>query len=223
MKITKHFLLILAAVFIVAPVFTSCSDDDDNTVDEYNNWKSRNEAYFSSVRTEAKKAIAAAKSAYGKDWEEHCDWRTYLSYSVTPTATTNTSDDSIYVKVINAGNGSGCPIGSDSVRIFYYGRLIPSVSYKDGFMFDHSGQSTLVSKIFDRNTSVPAKFKVTDCTRGFATALQHMHIGDRWLIYMPCKLGYDGARKGVPEFSTLIFEVELVQYARAGVPFPVWR
>lgn len=91
-------------------------------------------------------------------------------------------------------------------------------------MFDHSGQSTIDSKIFDRTISVPSTFKVTDCVKGFATALQYMHIGDRWRIYIPQQLGYKKSQtKDVPAYSTLVFDVELVQYARAGNRFPAWN
>jgi len=216
-------LLLLALMLATAPIFFSCSDKDDDKVNEYENWKSRNESYFSSIRTEAKSAINKAKASYGDNWEEHCEWKTYLSYSLSPTATTNKSTDSIYVKIVNSGTGSGCPMGSDSVRVFYYGKLIPTVSHTNGYMFDHSGQSSVITKIFDRSTSVPASLKVTGTVRGFATALQQMHIGDRWIIYVPYELGYLTAKDKIPQYSTLTFEVELVQYARNGTSLPAWR
>ncbi len=218
----KHILILSALVLAALPAIVSCSDNDDDKVNDYRDWQSRNEAYFKTTSATAKKAIQSAKQAYGANWEQHCEWRTFLSYSLNPTASSNTPSDSIYVKIVKTGTGSGCPMGSDSIRAFYYGKLIPTDSHPNGYMFDHSGQSTMVSKIFDHNISVPSKFKVTDCVRGFATALQHMHIGDRWIIYVPNKMAYDTERTGIPLKSMLIFEVELVQYARPGTPFPVW-
>ncbi|MBO4730956.1 MAG: FKBP-type peptidyl-prolyl cis-trans isomerase, partial [Bacteroidaceae bacterium] len=55
-------------------------------------------------------------------------------------------------------------------------------------------------------------------------AVQHMHIGDKWRIYIPQELGYkDANRTDVPAYSTLVFDVELVQYARAGTNLPAWN
>ena len=53
---------------------------------------------------------------------------------------------------------------------------------------------------------------------GLTTALMNMHIGDRWLVYVPYQLGY-GVRTSnyVPAYSTLIFDISLNGYSRAGV------
>jgi len=52
---------------------------------------------------------------------------------------------------------------------------------------------------------------------GLATALQKMHIGDRWLVYIPYNLGYGESDSGsVPAYPTLIFDVTLTAYYRPG-------
>ena len=49
---------------------------------------------------------------------------------------------------------------------------------------------------------------------GWQLALRQMHIGDRWIIYIPYTLGYGSRASGpIPAFSTLIFEVELLSIA----------
>ena len=71
-------------------------------------------------------------------------------------------------------------------------------------------------------TSVSAK---TDAyplvVDGLATALQHMHVGDRWLIYIPYQLGF-GLRNvpewGVPAYSTLVLDVTLLRIIKPAAP-----
>lgn len=44
--------------------------------------------------------------------------------------------------------------------------------------------------------------------------LQHMHVGDKWEIYLPAEMGY-GSRSipGIPRGSTLIFTIRLLGVA----------
>ena len=45
-------------------------------------------------------------------------------------------------------------------------------------------------------------------------ALQRMHVGDKWVVYIPYTMGYGNRTSGpIPAFSTLIFEVELLGIA----------
>ncbi|MBO4593219.1 MAG: FKBP-type peptidyl-prolyl cis-trans isomerase [Bacteroidaceae bacterium] len=221
----RQYLIILGFLLCLAPILTSCSDnDDDPSSSEYSNWKSRNNTYLAGIHDNAMSIINRAKAINPEGWEETCDWRAFLCYSLDPAATNNTAQDSIYVEIITRGSGSGCPLGSDNVRIFYTGRLMPTELHPEGYLFAHSGQSTQDDKIFDHTTGMPATFAITDLTRGLATAIQYMHIGDRWRIYVPYKLGYDNAKKtGIPAYSTLIFEAELMQYTRRGTTMPDWK
>ncbi|MCH5178423.1 MAG: FKBP-type peptidyl-prolyl cis-trans isomerase [Prevotellaceae bacterium] len=216
---------VFALVICASGLLVSCSESEENaSADEYKNWQARNDSYFASVRSRALDAIALAKIAYGDNWEQRCDWRAFLSYSREEKADSNESTDSIFVQIVQRGTGSGYPLGTDNIRVFYLGRLMPTDLHPLGKMFDHSGQSTIVDKIFDRNTARPSDFSVASLTRGFATAVQHMRIGDRWKIYVPYKLGYGKTKTGtIPAYSTLVFEVELVQYARSGSVLPSWN
>ena len=48
-----------------------------------------------------------------------------------------------------------------------------------------------------------------------------MHIGDRWKVYIPYQLAYGKTNNGtIPAYSTLVFDVTLVSYYRAGVDVP---
>ena len=221
----KQLSTILLGILLCAtPLLTSCSDSDDDGSNEFANWQTRNNQYFADIRTSALNAINQAKTAHPDSWQDNCDWRAYLSYARSATATNNTATDSIFVKILKRGTGTDSPLSTDNVRVFYLGRLMPTTQHPDGKIFDHSGQSSIEAKIFDRSTAVPATFKITELTRGFATALQYMHIGDRWRIYVPYQLGYGSTTSAsVPAYSTLVFDIELVQYARMGTTLPDWN
>jgi FKBP-type peptidyl-prolyl cis-trans isomerase FklB len=105
------------------------------------------------------------------------------------------------------------------VRVHYQGRIIPTDSFPSGKIFDASW-----SNDYDIQTMVPASLVVSGVVDGFATALQNMHIGDRWQVYIPYSLGYDSsASSSIPAYSTLIFDITLVSYYRAGVDVPDWK
>ena len=100
----------------------------------------------------------------------------------------------IYYKVLEQGNGSTSPTVRSIVSVHYRGTLI------DGKEFDNS---------YKRN--YPEAFRLCDVIDGWQIALQQMHVGDKWMIYIPYELGYGTkACAGIPAFSTLIFEVELL-------------
>ena len=100
----------------------------------------------------------------------------------------------IYYKVLEQGNGNTSPTVRSIVSVHYRGTLI------DGKEFDNS---------YKRNC--PEAFRLCDVIDGWQLALQQMHVGDKWVIYIPYELGYGSkACAGIPAFSTLIFEVELL-------------
>lgn len=102
-------------------------------------------------------------------------------------------------KVITAGTGS-IPKASDKVTTNYRGTLI------DGTEFDSS---------YARNK--PTTFPVNGVIKGWSEALQLMHVGSKWQLFVPADLAY-GARavgKHIKANSTLIFDIELLSIAEA--------
>ena len=100
----------------------------------------------------------------------------------------------IYYKVLQSGEGKVSPTVRSIVSVHYKGYLI------DGKEFDNS---------YKRNC--PEAFRLCEVIDGWQLALQQMHVGDKWVIYIPSEMGYGSKASGpIPGFSTLIFEVELL-------------
>ena len=106
-----------------------------------------------------------------------------------------TTASGLQYKVISAGKGK-MPKASDNVTVHYTGRLI------DGVVFDSS-----------RERNEPATFQVDGVIEGWTEALQLMHEGDKWTIFIPASIGYgeQGAGNQIPPHATLIFDVELIK------------
>lgn len=223
----KIFLLFVALLSLTAIV--ACSESSDE-VNEYENWQQRNAVFMKDTLAYANRQIAEAQARWPEDWEAHCPWRVFASYRTT-TGGKTTWEDSIAVRVITAGQGSGSPCYTDSVRVVYAGRLMGTDSYRSdnpaeyfyhypGFVFDHSGLSSKVMEIMDPRFETPVGFKAGTLVEGFTTALLNMHVGDYWRIYIPSNLGYgsSGSSDKIPAYSTLVFDLRLKGYARAGSP-----
>lgn len=98
-------------------------------------------------------------------------------------------------EILNEGNGDK-PKATDSVKCHYHGTLI------NGTVFD---SSVLRGE--------PAVFPVGGVIKGWVEALQLMPVGSKWKLYIPYDLAYGarGAGESIAPYSTLIFEVELLE------------
>ena len=79
----------------------------------------------------------------------------------------------VYYKVLQSGEGKSTPTVRSIVSVHYKGSLI------DGKEFDNS---------YKRNC--PEAFRLCEVIDGWQLALQQMHVGDKWVIYIPYELGY---------------------------------
>lgn len=198
-------VLLCAAFFTLhSSLFTSCSEEND-TVDEYANWRARNDIYFASLEDSLKANTT--------------QWKKFRNYSLDQNVE-GLPNEYIYVKVLSesAGSDDDCAMFTDSVRVSYQGRLIPSVSYPQGYVFEETFYGD-----YDPKTISAVKFLASGVVDGYATALIHMHKGDRWRVFIPYTLGYNASPKtGIPAYSTLIFDLTLVNFAHAGQEMPAW-
>lgn len=104
------------------------------------------------------------------------------------------TDSGLQYEVLVQGSGAK-PTYEDTVRTHYHGSFI------NGDVFDSSvvrGQ--------------PAEFPVSGVIAGWTEALQLMPVGAKLKLYVPHHLAYGerGAGASIPPYSTLVFEVELL-------------
>lgn len=103
----------------------------------------------------------------------------------------------VLYKIVEQGSGMASPALDSVVLVHYRGMLT------NGREFDNSWKR-----------GCPEAFRLNQVIEGWQKALQQMHAGDRWIVYIPYILGYGSRTSGpIPAFSTLIFEVELLSIA----------
>lgn len=96
--------------------------------------------------------------------------------------------------VLKEGEGRQ-PKATDKVRCHYEGMLI------DGTLFDSSVQR-----------GEPAVFGLNQVIAGWTEGVQLMKEGAKYRFFIPYNLGYGerGAGQQIPPYSTLVFDVELI-------------
>ncbi|HRF69521.1 MAG TPA: FKBP-type peptidyl-prolyl cis-trans isomerase [Muribaculum sp.] len=98
-----------------------------------------------------------------------------------------------YKPIAHAKPGAPSPNSNSVVTVHYTGRTI------NGKKFDSSRGGT------------PLAMRLRDLIQGWIIALQQMHVGDRWEVYIPAEMGYGKlSQPGIPGGSTLIFDIELL-------------
>lgn len=104
-------------------------------------------------------------------------------------------------KVVTEGVGEKPTSAEDTVKVNYIGKTI------DG-------------KEFDSNTDKenPATFPLNRVIAGWTEGMQLMSTGSKYIFYIPYSLGYgeQGAGQNIAPYSTLIFEVDLLDVSHAA-------
>lgn len=197
MKELKYILLALI-LFPLMGMVSACSSDDSEE-DEFANWQQRNNAVVN-------------------QWSNNSALRKIKSYTKDQT-TGGTSNDYIYVEVLEEGAGTESPLFTDSVWVAYRGRLIPTISSPEGYVFDQS-----YSGDFSWQTADMTQFCVGSLVSGFSTALMQMHRGDRWRVHIPYHLGYGAtSNSSIPGYSNLIFDIALLDFWHPGETRPEFK
>lgn len=109
-----------------------------------------------------------------------------------------TTASGLQYEVIKMGTGPK-PTTKNTVKVDYVGTLI------DGTEFDSSVKR-----------KQPATFPVTGVIPGWTEVLQLMPVGSKFKVYLPASIAYGatGAGEVIKPFSTLIFEVELLEIVK---------
>lgn len=133
------------------------------------------------AQAEAFKALEAEGKAFLDENKKH--------------ATVKETASGLQYEILSEGNGK-VPTKADKVRVHYTGSLI------DGTVFDSSVKR-----------GSPAEFPVSGVIAGWTEALTMMPVGSKWRLTIPHNLAYGerGAGASIPPFSTLVFEVELLE------------
>ena len=118
----------------------------------------------------------------------------FLAENKTREGVTETASGLQYM-VVKEGDGE-IPKDSSTVSVHYTGTLL------DGTVFDSSVQR-----------GQPATFPVNGVIGGWTEALQLMTVGSSWKLFIPYHLAYgdQGAGGAIGPYSTLIFDVELLE------------
>ena len=105
-----------------------------------------------------------------------------------------TTDSGLQYKILVTGDGKH-PKDTYTVTTHYKGTLI------DGREFDSSIKR-----------DKPASFPVIGVIKGWTEALQLMHVGDKWQLFIPSELAYGATKRSelIEANSTLVFEIELL-------------
>ena len=202
-KMMRMFLIFSFSQCLIS--LTSCSEEDD-TVQEYDNWQAKNEAYF---EEQYQQHLAASNAT--------C----FVLKSYTKGDTVKVSNlphtqcilvDVLPSDFIAKGDKTTMPLFTDDVSIHYSGNLLPSPTYPSGYQFDSSYYGS-----FQLDVAEPDVMSVYGVIVGFSTALQHMHRGDHWRVTIPYQLGYGVSDyNSIPGYSTLIFDIRLVDFEKGS-------
>ena len=140
--------------------------------------------YFKAYISKAQAVETDAKKGAGEKFL--ADNMTAEGVNVTPTG--------LQYKVLTPAEGKK-PAAQDTVKVHYTGTLV------DGTKFDSS---------VDRGE--PIEFPLNQVIKGWTEGVQLMSVGSKYKFFVPYNLGYgeQGAGGVIPPFSTLIFEVELL-------------
>jgi FKBP-type peptidyl-prolyl cis-trans isomerase len=146
---------------------------------------------------ESEKAVkkAEADKILYKDWIQQNE--DFLAKNKEKQGVTVTPSGLQY-EVIKMGSGPK-PTNENTVKVNYTGTLI------DGTEFDSSVK---------RNE--PATFPVGNIIPGWKEALQLMPVGSKFKVYIPQGLAYGpaGAGEKIKPYSTLIFDIELLEIVK---------
>lgn len=184
------YIWLAVILFPLVGMVSSCSEDNTAQEDEFADWQKKNETVI-------------------EQWAANPAYRKILTYTKNADMPGLKNTDYIYVEVLEEGSGTETPFYTDTCRVAYRGHYIPTTSYPEGLVFD---QSYVGDFKWDRAATATGASWVD----GFATALQHMHVGDHWRVRVPYTLGYgESDYNSIPGYSNLVFEVALYDYWHA--------
>lgn len=176
---------------LVTMLFTlaACSDDDDDKIVIDEAWKEMNLAAFDARLQDAKTDTSLF------------------------TINSESGNGQIICKILKEGEGTETIYYTSKVNCYYKGCFVTN---EDGEVVADRDSVLTQGEVFDsrlrENGDDKVLFEVDDSglRDGFATALQHMHEGDIWEVWMPYQLGYGvSGYDDIKPYTTLVFQIEV--------------
>lgn len=176
---------------LVVMLFTlaACSDDDENEIVIDEAWKEINLAAFDARLQDAKTDTSLF------------------------TINSESGNGQIICKILKKGEGTETIYYTSKVNCYYKGCFVIN---EDGEVVADRDSVLTQGEVFDsrlrENGDDKVLFEVDDSglRDGFATALQHMHEGDIWEVWMPYQLGYGvSGYDDIKPYTTLVFQIEV--------------
>lgn len=176
---------------LVVMLFTlaACSDDDENEIVIDEAWKEINLAAFDARLQDAKTDTSLF------------------------TINSESGNGQIICKILKKGEGTETIYYTSKVNCYYKGCFVTN---EDGEVVADRDSVLTQGEVFDsrlrENGDDKVLFEVDDSRLrdGFATALQHMHEGDIWEVWMPYQLGYGvSGYDDIKPYTTLVFQIEV--------------
>lgn len=176
---------------LVVMLFTlaACSDDDENEIVIDEAWKEINLTAFDARLQDAKTDTSLF------------------------TINSESGNGQIICKILKKGEGTETIYYTSKVNCYYKGCFVTN---EDGEVVADRDSVLTQGEVFDsrlrENGDDKVLFEVDDSglRDGFATALQHMHEGDIWEVWMPYQLGYGvSGYDDIKPYTTLVFQIEV--------------
>lgn len=105
------------------------------------------------------------------------------------------AETGVYVKTVKKGNGAKVePL--QTVKVHYTGR------FTDGTVFDSS---------VERGTPFEFTVGAGQVIPGWDATVSNMRVGDKVTVLIPSDLAYGEGRQGIPPYSPLVFDIELLE------------
>ena len=129
------------------------------------------------------------------------------------TINSESGNGQIICKILKKGEGTETIYYTSKVNCYYKGCFVTN---EDGEVVADRDSVLTQGEVFDsrlrENGDDKVLFEVDDSglRDGFATALQHMHEGDIWEVWMPYQLGYGvSGYDDIKPYTTLVFQIEV--------------
>lgn len=124
--------------------------------------------------------------------------------------TVKPTDDGLYYIQKTKGKGPH-PGKTDQVKVNY------TLSLVDGKVLETTeAAAAKAAGIFDeRRPYEPAEFEVDQLIPGMTEGLMMMSKGEKARLIIPSSIGYGEGNGGIPPYSTLVFDVEMIDFSAA--------